>query len=671
MSIPTPFAGHVASGAAPRFLARLASAAVLIAIGACDDPVPPPPEPASIRLNPASIQLSAEGETVQITAVVIDQHGDTLTGYDIAWTVNDTLVATVSQTGLVRAVADGTATVRATAGPVAGAARVTVFIDLERDALVALYEATRGRGWRDASRWLSDDPVSEWYGIQTDANGKVVQVNLVNNNLSGSLPPEIEDLTELTLLQLQFNNLSGSIPPEMGNLGNLEQLYLHGNAFAGPIPAELGNLANLGRLHADDNALTGEIPEELGNLSQLWDLSLGGNDLDGPFPVVLTRLANLERLFLVGSPHTGPLPDEVGDMAGLQYLHLTNSGLSGVLPASMTRLGELSELMLGGTKLCEPDDDDFRTWINGVPKRRVPSCEGFGGGSAAYLTQASQSLEYPVPLVAGEKALLRVFVVAPAAAGDTIPLVRATFYLNGEVEEVVDIKPGSSLIGEEVNEGSLDASANVEVPASVIKPGLEMVVEIDPDTTMDAELGVAQRIPETGRKTVAVRQMPDLEMTFIPFLWESDPDSAILDITKDLSTDDELLWQINTLLPVAEIDMEIHDPVVSSSNNAFSLLSQTGAIRRAEGGSGYYMGLMSGQVTGAAGVAYVPGWTSFSIPDSAVMAHELGQQSQPLPRAVRRGGRAGSVVSTTRRDDRGVGIRILNRGNWWTLPPAT
>ena len=356
----------------------------------------------------------------------------------------------------------------------------------------------------------------------------------------------------------------------------------------------------------------------------MTDLWLGGNDLSGPFPVELTRLANLERLSLVGNPHTGALPDEIGDLTALVQLHLTDSGLSGLLPASMTRLQDLAELMLGGTKLCAPDDDDFTTWLDGVAKRRVPSCEGLGDGSAAYLTQASQSREYPVPLVAGEKALLRVFVVAPAAAGDTIPLVRATFYLDGEVEEVVDIESGSSLIGKEVNEGSLEASANAEVPASVIRPGLEMVVEIDPDSTMDEELGVAQRIPATGRKAVTVRRTPDLELTLIPFLWESDPDSAILDITEDLSPDDELLWQITTLLPVAEMDLEIHDAVWSSSNSAFSLLTQTGAIRRAESGSGYWMGTMSGQVTGAAGVAYVPGWTSFSIPDSAVMAHELG-----------------------------------------------
>ena len=613
-------------------------------MASCDDPVP---EPASIKLDPTTAELTETGETVHIKAVVIDEDGDPMNDIAIDWVSSDTLVATVSETGVVTAVESGTAKVTATAEALSAEATVTVVIDKEREALVALYEATGGDNWSGRDGWLSDDPVSEWFGVWTNEEGKVKWIVLALNGLSGSLPPEIGDLTQLSALhlhynelsgsippemgslteliglRLHFNNLSGSIPPELGNLDNLTDMRLYNNQLTGPIPAELGDLANLDILYLENNELSGEIPGELGNLSRLTELRLGNNELSGPFPVGLTGLANVESVNLVGNPLSGPLPDEIGDMARLQRLSLAESGLSGLLPLGMTRLGNLSVLILGGTGLCVPDDDDFRAWLETIPKRRIPSCEGMGDGSAAYLTQAVQSREYPVPLVAGEEALLRVFVVAPAAEGDTIPLVRATFYLDGE-EEVVEIERGSSIIGDEVNEGSLSASANVAIKASLIRPGLEMVVEIDPDTTMDLELGVMQRIPETGRAALEVRRMSDFELTLIPFLWASNPDSAILDITEDLSTDDDLLWQINTLLPVGEMDLEIHDPVVSSSNSAFSLLSQTGAIRTAESGTGYYMGTMSGQVTGAAGVAYVPGWISFSIPDSTVMAHELG-----------------------------------------------
>ena len=43
----------------------------------------------------------------------------------------------------------------------------------------------------------------------------------------------------------------------------------------------------------------------------------------------------------------------------------------------------------------------------------------------AYLTQAVQSREYPVPLVAGEKALLRVFVTAARHTTAGIPSMKS------------------------------------------------------------------------------------------------------------------------------------------------------------------------------------------------------------------------------------------------------
>ena len=672
--IPIHLSGHGPDHATRRRCRALVASAILALATtfACDDEPTEPPAPALITLNLTTVELNGVGDTVQLTAEVQDENGQVLAGYAVSWSTSDASVAMVSQTGLVRAEGAGTARVTATAGSVSAVATITVVIDVEREALVALYQAAGGEDWGEKEGWLSDAPISDWYGVETDASGRVVALNLDFNSLSGTVPPEIGDLTELRELHLeynslsgtvppeigdltelrqlhlynnrfsgpippeigdlielrelwlQFNDLSGSIPPELGNLKALEQLRLYENEFTGPIPGELGNLSSVTRLYMHDNELSGEIPAEMGNLSRLTDLWLGGNELTGPFPIGLTRLANLERLMLTSNPHTGGLPDEIGDMVSLGRLILNNSGLSGPLPAGMTRLDGLGELMADGAALCAPVDDAFQAWLEGVPKRRVASCEEPEDGSVAYLIQAVQSLAYPVPLVAGEEALLRVFALAPAAVGDTIPLVRATFYLNGEAVEVVEIERGSSIIGADVDESALESSANVLVPATVIQPSLEMVVEIDPDGTVDPALGVAQRIPGMGRKAVDVRALPDLEFTLIPFLWSQNPDSSILEITGNLSSGDELLRDIRELLPVGDIDLNIHEPVVTSSNNAFSMLAQTGTIRAAEGGTGYFMGTASGSVTGARGVAFVPGRVSFSIPDSSVMAHELG-----------------------------------------------
>ena len=70
--------------------------------------------------------------------------------------------------------------------------------------------------------------------------------------------------------------------------------------------------------------------------------------------------------------------------------------------------------------------------------------------------------------------------------------------------------------------------------------------------------------------------------------------------------------------------MKAHASVLTSTNNGYELLAETEAIRAMEGASGYYMGMMAGDVTGAAGLAHNGGWNSFSVPVSFTIAHEIG-----------------------------------------------
>jgi Leucine-rich repeat (LRR) protein len=113
--------------------------------------------------------------------------------------------------------------------------------DAERDALIALYQATDGEHWTNNENWCSDKPVSEWYGI-TMKDGKVGEVNLFENNLKGELPKEIGNLTELTMLNLAYNELSGSLPDELYNLTKMEYLMLNHNQISGTLSEEIGNM---------------------------------------------------------------------------------------------------------------------------------------------------------------------------------------------------------------------------------------------------------------------------------------------------------------------------------------------------------------------------------------------------------------------------------------------
>ena len=78
------------------------------------------------------------------------------------------------------------------------------------------------------------------------------------------------------------------------------------------------------------------------------------------------------------------------------------------------------------------------------------------------------------------------------------------------------------------------------------------------------------------------------------------------------------------LLPVAELDVTAHDPVVSNSTSLFDILAETEALRVLEGGKGHYVGLVSGDVWACCPSAYTPGRSSASGVGSYVIAHELG-----------------------------------------------
>ena len=542
----------------------------------------------------------------------------------------------------------------------------------DREILEFLYDVTNGPNWTDNENWITDAPLGEWNGVDADDQGGVTRISFVANGLAGRIPRELGDLTHLQVLflyrdrltgpipadladladlrhlNLGENDLTGPIPPELGGLVNLRNLSLHENDLTGSIPPELGNFSDLEILNLSANGLTGHIPPELGDLADLDDLNLYSNELSGPIPPELANLVELRGLNLAKNELTGRIPPEFSGLVNLERLYLgyneftgslppglwglmqlrtlalqANADISGTLPAALSNLVALETLQAEGTGLCAPSDAGLLEWLEGVAVRRVAFCEG--EPAAAYLVQAVQSREFPVPLVAGEEALLRVFVTASRENSESLPPVRASFYRNGGLVHTADIPAAPGPVPTEVNEGSLRASVNAAVPADVVQPGLEMVVEVDPGGTLDAALGVARRIPATGRMAVDVRDMPVLDLTLVPFLWTEKSDSEVLGAVSGMAADPEgheLLDETRTLLPVGGLTVTAHEPVLSSSNDAYHLIAETRAIRVMEGETGYYMGMMSGDIAGAAGLG--GGVASFSVPNASTIAHEFG-----------------------------------------------
>ena len=294
-------------------------------------------------------------------------------------------------------------------------------LEVERDALEALYNATGGTSWTRRDHWLTAAPVDDWYGVATYANGRVHTVDLRENGLNGSIPPDIEKLEDVVGLYLSDNELTGSIPAEIGRLSRLQYLDLGSNgltgaippignprlvsirlvdnALTGPIPMELGRLTRLENLNLSVNELTGAIPPELGQLAGLGNLGLYENELTGVIPPELAQLALLENLHLNHNQLTGAIPPELGRLSTLESLSLTSNGLtgglpgelgnlkrlkqlqvssnpnlSGLMPRSLLRLRELILFDAHGTQLCAPLDPTFVAWLERA-RAGVDECE--------------------------------------------------------------------------------------------------------------------------------------------------------------------------------------------------------------------------------------------------------------------------------------------------------
>ncbi|THG10273.1 hypothetical protein TEA_010533 [Camellia sinensis var. sinensis] len=171
------------------------------------------------------------------------------------------------------------------------------------------------------------------------------------NQISGSIPKEVGNITSLELLLLNGNQLTGPLPDEIGNLPKLDRIQIDQNQISGPIPKSFAKLNKTKHFHMNNNSLSGQIPPELSALPNLVHMLLDNNNLSGYLPPELANLPSLLILQLDNNHFDGAtIPDSYGSMSRLLKLSLRNCSLQGPIP-DLSRIPHLAYIDLSLNQL--------------------------------------------------------------------------------------------------------------------------------------------------------------------------------------------------------------------------------------------------------------------------------------------------------------------------------
>ncbi|MCG8386860.1 MAG: hypothetical protein MJA30_15025, partial [Cytophagales bacterium] len=215
--------------------------------------------------------------------------------------------------------------------------------NLEQDslALVQFYQSTNGDSWVNNGQWLTGT-IDTWNGVGL-ASQRVDTLRFLSNNLTGTFPGEITQLSSLRVLSISDNpGMSGRIPASISNLSELRSLTLSGNGLDGTIPPSLGDLTNLQSLSLNELKISGTIPGSIYSLSRLRELNISSDSLQGQLSNNIGNLTQLTFLSISGTQISGSLPSSLANIPNLNFLSIFNNrNLGGVISSPIWGLENL------------------------------------------------------------------------------------------------------------------------------------------------------------------------------------------------------------------------------------------------------------------------------------------------------------------------------------------
>ncbi|KAL9278673.1 putative protein STRUBBELIG-RECEPTOR FAMILY 2, protein kinase RLK-Pelle-LRR-V family [Arabidopsis thaliana] len=223
---------------------------------------------------------------------------------------------------------------------------------LEVLALQDLYKSLRNpeqlRGWR----LEGGDPCGEaWLGISCSGSS-IVDLQLRELKLLGSLGNQLQHLHNLKILDVSFNNLEGEIP--FGLPPNATHINMAYNNLTQSIPFSLPLMTSLQSLNLSHNSLSGPLGNVFSGL-QIKEMDLSFNNLTGDLPSSFGTLMNLTSLYLQNNRLTGSVI-YLADLP-LADLNIEDNQFSGIIPSHFQ---SIPHLWIWGNKFhVEPN---YKPW---------------------------------------------------------------------------------------------------------------------------------------------------------------------------------------------------------------------------------------------------------------------------------------------------------------------
>ncbi|CAD6254567.1 unnamed protein product [Miscanthus lutarioriparius] len=241
-----------------------------------------------------------------------------------------------------------------------------------------------------------------WVGTLENLQG----IDLVKNKFTGPIPSSLLNLSQLTMLLLDWNQFNGKIHLSFGNNKMLETLRISNNNLHGIVPNEIFRIPTIRQIDLSVNNLDGQLPTEVGNARQLISLQLSSNNLSGDIPNTLGDCESLEEIKLDQNLFSGSIPTSLGNIKNLKVLNLSHNNLTGSIPMPLSNLQLLEQLDLSFNHLT--GDVPTKGIFQNVTAVRIDGNPGLCGGALEYHLFACS-----LPLSSSKQKYLMLKVMIP------------------------------------------------------------------------------------------------------------------------------------------------------------------------------------------------------------------------------------------------------------------